>query len=57
MRYQTQEEVVEDIDTTTERGANVEEAPWVSPAVEAAQAGRKVDFSMNVDETLSDPEE
>ena len=47
----------EEIDDTTERGEGVEEAPWVSPAVEAARAGRRVDFSMNVDETLSAPEE
>lgn len=56
MRDRTQE-VVEEVDTTTERGDNVDEAPWVSPAIEAARAGRKVDFSMNIDETLSAPEE
>ena len=47
----------EEIDDTTERGQGVEEAPWVSRAVEAARAGRQVDFSMNVDETLSASEE
>ena len=47
---------VEAVVDQTEPTDDIGETAWVSPAILAAQQGVRVDFSMNIDPTLSEVE-